>query len=106
MPDNWILSESGSGEGLYSFLSSVISHTLHQKRSTKSAYWLSDKELLNVNCDLAKAKKAHIKITPDKKCAVCMRSIGDKVFVVYPNIVAAQHTFITAKGLSICPLTG
>ena len=49
------------------------------------------------------AQKAHILITTERKCAVCTRSIGDKVFVVYPNAVVAHHTCI--KNNTMCPTT-
>ena len=38
----------------------------------------STKDLLNVEYNLTKAKKAHIKITAEKNCSVCHRRIGDK----------------------------
>ena len=84
-------------------------------------------DLLNVECQYANAKKAYVRITQEKKCAVCTRSIGDKVkiiininiiknytkinlyknvtkvFVVYPNAVVAHHTCI--KNNAICPKT-
>ena len=43
-------------DGLYSFLSSIISHTLHQKRSMKSAKHLSEMDLLNVEVNLVEDK--------------------------------------------------
>ena len=62
-------------------------------------------ELLNVECDLVQVKKANIKITIDKKCATCARSIADKAFCVYPNGVVVHQTCISNKGISICPVT-
>lgn len=81
IPDNWKLADSGTEDGLVCFLNSVISHTLHQRRSNTAAKHLSEMDLLNVECQYAQAKKAHIRITTEKKCAVCNRSIGDKVII-------------------------
>ena len=105
LPEDWLLGE-GEEDGLFSFLASITSHTLNQKRIVKCAKHLSEMDLLNVECNLVKARKAHIKITAEKNCSVCSRRIGDKVFVVYPNGVTAHHTCVSNKGLSICPLTG
>ena len=63
-------------------------------------------DLVNSDFNLAKTKKANIKITSEKNCSVCHRRIGDKVFVVYPNGVVAHHTCISNKAQSICPVTG
>ncbi|CAD8157651.1 unnamed protein product [Paramecium pentaurelia] len=103
IPENWILADQGEDDGLFQFLNSVISHTLHQKRSTKAAFHLSDMDLLNVECLNASTKQANVRITSEKKCAVCSRSIGEKVFVVYPNAVIAHHTCI--KSNTVCPQT-
>ncbi|CAD8065668.1 unnamed protein product [Paramecium sonneborni] len=103
IPEDWILADQGEDDGLFQFLNSVISHTLHQKRSTKAAYHLSDMDLLNVECLNASTKQANVRITSEKKCAVCSRSIGEKVFVVYPNAVIAHHTCIRSN--TVCPLT-
>jgi len=56
MPPEFLLADSGADDGLYSFISSTISHTLHEKRSYQSAKNLSEMDLLNVECSLAKAK--------------------------------------------------
>ena len=79
IPDNWILSEDPENDGVYFFLKNVMSHTLNQKRINKCAKHMSEMDLLNVECTLTKAKKAHIKIHLDKNCSVCHRKIGDKV---------------------------
>jgi hypothetical protein len=63
-------------------------------------------DLLNEECKLVKVKKANIKITADKKCFICKKSISDKIFVVYPNGVVAHHVCISNKGPTICPQTG
>lgn len=92
IPDDWKLSDQqGGDDGLYTFLSSVISYTMHQKRKTDSAKSLSEMDAVNASYQLAKAKQAYLKISPDKQCSVCKKLIGDKVFVVYPNGVVAHH---------------
>lgn len=106
IPDDWILEEKGNYDGLYAFLSSVTSYTLNQKRNMKCAKHISEMDLINVEYNLTKAKKANIKITTEKNCSVCHRRIGDKVFVIYPNGVVAHHTCISNKAQSICPVTG
>lgn len=40
IPDDWMLNDE-TGGGLYDFLESAISHTLHQKRSLNTAKHLS-----------------------------------------------------------------
>ena len=42
---------------------------------------MSEMDLLDVEYQLAKAKKAHVKINATKKCLVCSRNIGDKVLI-------------------------
>jgi hypothetical protein len=106
IPQDWILEEKGNFDGLYAFLSSITSHTLNQKRNMKCAKHISEMDLVNVEYNLTKAKKANIKITTEKNCSVCHRRIGDKVFVIYPNGVVAHHTCISNKAQSICPVTG
>jgi hypothetical protein len=108
LPEWWKLEEKEEGsneEGLHAFLSSILSHTLNQKRTMKVAKHLSEMDLVNSDFKLASTKKAHIKITSEKNCSVCHRRIGDKVFVVYPNGVVAHHTCISNKAQSICPVT-
>ncbi len=90
IPDDWILADESEDNGVYTYLKSVISYNLHQKRNLKCAKAMSEMDLLNVECNLAKAKKANIKITSDKNCCVCHRKIGDKVFGVFPNGVTAH----------------
>jgi hypothetical protein len=68
-----------SGGGLYDFLESAISHTLHQKRSLNTARYLSEMDLLNVEYALAKTKQASVRFTFTKKCRVCHKPIADKV---------------------------
>ncbi|CAD8051809.1 unnamed protein product [Paramecium primaurelia] len=104
IPDNWILSDQSEEDGLFQFLKSVISHTLHQKRSTKAAYQSSQVDLLYVQYQVGSAKQANVRMTSEKKCSVCSKTIGEKVFVIYPNSVLAHHTCI--KSNTICPQTG
>lgn len=106
MPDKWMLQESGNEDGLHAFLSSILSHTLNQKRNMKVAKHMSEMDLVNIEYQLTKTKRANIKITTEKNCSVCHRRIGDKVFVIYPNGVVAHHTCISNKAQSICPVTG
>lgn len=109
LPEWWKLEEKREGsveDGLHAFLSNILSHTLNQKRNMKVAKHLSEMDLVNSDFNLAKTKKANIKITSEKNCSVCHRRIGDKVFVVYPNGVVAHHTCISNKAQSICPVTG
>lgn len=109
LPEWWKLEEKGDNsneDGLYAFLSNILSYTLNQKRNMKVAKHLSEMDLVNSDFNLAKTKKANIKITSEKNCSVCHRRIGDKVFVVYPNGVVAHHTCISNKAQSICPVTG
>ncbi|KRW98817.1 WD40-repeat-containing domain [Pseudocohnilembus persalinus] len=105
IPADVLLSETGEDSSLYSFISSTLSHTLHQKRTYQSAKNLSEMDLLNAEYHLVKAKQAYIKINTEKKCRVCTNPITNKVFVVYPNGVAAHYTCVQ-KDLSICPKTG
>jgi len=60
---------------------------------------------LHIDSKLTIAKKAHVKITIDKKCVYCQKKIGDTVFAVYPNGVVARHTCVGVKNQNICPLT-
>jgi hypothetical protein len=45
---------------------------------------------LHIDSKLTIAKKAHVKITREKKCVYCQKKIGDTVFAVYPNGVVAR----------------
>lgn len=48
-------------------------------------------DLLNVECLNATTKQANVRITTDKKCAVCSRSIGEKViFMVIRYLLSIQ----------------
>ena len=79
---------------------------LHEKRTSKCTKRLSDIDKLNVDAKLITAKKAHIKITHEKNCAVCHRKIGElKVFAVYPNGVIAHHKCVGIENQNVCPLT-
>lgn len=78
IPNDWMLNEEAGG-GLYDFLESAISHTLHQKRSLNTAKYLSEMDLLNVEHALAKTKQASVRFTFTKKCRVCHKPIADKV---------------------------
>lgn len=83
---------SKKDNSVFLFLQSVISHILHEKRLTKCTKNLSEMDKLHVDAKLTVAKKAHVRITHDKICAVSHKKIGDKVFAVYPNGVVARHT--------------
>jgi len=47
-------------------------------------------DLQNVKCNLINTKKANVRITEDKKCAICHKSIGDKTVCIYPNGVVVD----------------
>lgn len=57
IPEDWKLSDkSGADDGLFTFLSSVISYTMHQKRKTDSIESLSEMDAVNATYQLVKAK--------------------------------------------------
>ncbi|EAR82468.1 transforming growth factor-beta receptor-associated protein, putative (macronuclear) [Tetrahymena thermophila SB210] len=115
IPDDWVLQEftsQSSGEsftandGLYSFLTQTISSSLHNRRQVSCAKNLSEMDLQNVKYNLTNAKKAYVRISEEKKCAICHKSIGDKTVCVYPNaVVADQKCVSNGQSLTICPLT-
>eukprot|EP01017_Pseudomicrothorax_dubius_P037973 TRINITY_DN5632_c0_g1_i3.p1 TRINITY_DN5632_c0_g1~~TRINITY_DN5632_c0_g1_i3.p1 ORF type:complete len:105 (-),score=25.40 TRINITY_DN5632_c0_g1_i3:46-360(-) len=88
-------------------LYSVLSNTVSMKRSKKISRACSEMDLLNVGCQLARAKKANIRVSYDKVCAYCLKKIGEKAFVVYPNgITIHQHCSISQNfSPFICPIT-
>ncbi len=48
IPEDWMISDTlGYGDGVYTFLSSVISHTLDQRRCVKSMWHLSEMDRRN-----------------------------------------------------------
>jgi hypothetical protein len=81
IPSDWMLNDEAGG-GLYDFLESAISHTLHQKRSLNTAKYLSEMDLLNVEYALANTKKASVRFTFAKKCRMCHKPIADKVKLI------------------------
>jgi hypothetical protein len=60
-----------------------MSHTLHESRFNRAAKYVAEMDLLNVECKLADAKKAHLLITNENQCAICGKSIADKVFIYF-----------------------
>ena len=72
--------------GIYQFLESAITHTLHEKRSTDTAKHLSEMDLLNVEYNLVEAKRAYLRFTIKKKCCICGAHIADKVLLPH-NVV-------------------
>ena len=66
---------------------------------------MSEMEKLQIEAKLVKRKKAHVKITKHKDCAVCNKKIDDKVFAVFPNGVVARYTCIGNENKHICPKT-
>lgn len=81
LPGDWMLNDDNGG-GLYDFLESAITHTLHNKRAYNTAKYLSEMDFLNVEYDLAKAKLASVRLTLKKNCKVCERPILDKVIII------------------------
>lgn len=79
IPDDWMLNESEGAGGVYQFLESAITHTLHEKRSTYTAKHLSEMDLLNVEYNLVEAKRAFLRFTLKKTCCICNACIGDRV---------------------------
>lgn len=103
IPDNWLLSDDDGG--IYPFLESAIIHTLHEKRSTYTSKYLSEMDLLNTQYNLIQAKKAYLRFTYKKKCAVCDTPISDKYFVVYPNATVIHQACVKKEKNTICPIT-
>ena len=100
IPDNWNLQQNG----VYAFLFYALSNTLHNRRNAKVAKYVSQMDTLNTEYKLLKAQSAHVNITYNRKCALCNKTIGRTVFVVYPNGIVAHHTCSQDK-LTICPVT-
>jgi len=105
IPDDWDLDQDGQSQsGVYQFLFYALSYTLHNKRNSKVAKYVSQMDSLNSEFKLLKAQSAYVNITHNRKCAVCGKGIGKTVFVAYPNGVVAHHTCSQDK-LNICPVT-
>lgn len=80
IPEDWMLNDGDGGSGgVYQFLESAITHTLHEKRSNYAAKHLSEMDLLNAEYNLIQAKKAYLRFTYTKKCSFCDVPIADKV---------------------------
>jgi len=105
IPEDWLISGDEDNNGVYIFLTASLSSKLHKRRNTKIAKSLCEMDQLNVECTVAKAQQANVKITQDKNCSVCGKKIGEKVFVVYPNGVTTHHTCRADNDLTICPIT-
>ncbi len=70
----------------------------------KVAKNLSDMDTQNVICNLIKAKQAYVRITDEKKCIVCHKSIADKNICVYPNGVVVDYKCVNnGQSLCVCP---
>ena len=80
LPGDWMLNEENGG-GLYDFLQSAITHTLHNKRAYNSAKYLSEMDFLNVEYDLAKTKLASVRLPLNKTCKACTKPMLDKVLI-------------------------
>jgi len=104
IPEDFPLKEELDENGVYTFLFSAFSSSLHQRRNTKMAKSISEMDLFNSECNLFKAQGAHVKITKFRKCDVCGSLIGKKAFVVYPNGVVADRN-CTSDNFKICPIT-
>lgn len=65
---------------------------------------LSKANYTNVSYELSRLTTLGALITKETICKVCMKYIGEKVFVRYPN--GSIIHFRCAKDLSVCPLTG
>lgn len=105
IPEDWLISGDEENNGVYIFLTASLSSRLHKRRNTKIAKSLCEMDQLNVECTVAKAQQANVKITQDRNCSVCGKKIGEKVFVVYPNGVTTHHTCRADNDLHICPVT-
>jgi len=105
IPDDWTLSaDDEDDKGVYSFLLYSLSSTLHTKRNARVAKYLSELDSLNTQYKLLKAQSAHVTINNSRRCALCNKTIGRTVFVVYPNGVIAHHSCSLDK-LTVCPVT-
>jgi hypothetical protein len=88
---------------VFSFLSSVTSHILHQKRVYECTKELSQIDFINAKGKLVEAKQAYVIIRKATKCAKCEMTIGDKQFVVFPNGIVTQTCCYSDK--EVCPIT-
>ena len=52
IPGDWMVSDSNDDNGIYSFLKSVISYCLNQRRIMSCARNVAEMDLLNVECEL------------------------------------------------------
>jgi len=104
IPNDFPLKEEGDDNGVYTFLFSAFSSTLHERRNVKMSKAISEMDLFNSECNLFKAQGAHVKITKHRKCDVCGSLIGKKAFVVYPNGVVADRN-CTSDNFKVCPVT-
>jgi recombinational DNA repair protein (RecF pathway) len=104
IPPDFPMKEDSDDNGVYTFLFSAFSSTLHQRRNSKMAKSVSEMDLFNAECNLIKAQGAHVKITKNRKCDVCAVGIGKRAFVVYPNGVVADRQ-CTSDNFKICPVT-
>lgn len=74
-----MLNELEGVGGIYQFMESAITNTLHEKRTNYTSKHLSEMDLLNVEYNLIQAKRAYLRFTYQKKCVICQTPIADKV---------------------------
>eukprot|EP00736_Rhodelphis_marinus_P012299 Rmarinus@m.12247 len=64
---------------------------LHERRSGQIVKSLSKLENVNVHCQALDLRSRAIAITHTRRCPVCQRLIGGKVFVAFPNGEIVHH---------------
>eukprot|EP00735_Rhodelphis_limneticus_P000528 TRINITY_DN1090_c0_g1::TRINITY_DN1090_c0_g1_i1::g.29901::m.29901 TRINITY_DN1090_c0_g1::TRINITY_DN1090_c0_g1_i1::g.29901 ORF type:complete len:966 (+),score=226.36,sp/Q8R5L3/VPS39_MOUSE/24.27/6e-65,Vps39_2/PF10367.4/5.9e+03,Vps39_2/PF10367.4/3.3e-28,CNH/PF00780.17/3.5e-22,CNH/PF00780.17/1.9e+03,Vps39_1/PF10366.4/3.1e-06,Vps39_1/PF10366.4/9.5e+03,Clathrin/PF00637.15/7e+03,Clathrin/PF00637.15/2.5e-05,TPR_2/PF07719.12/6.1,TPR_2/PF07719.12/4.7,TPR_2/PF07719.12/8.7e+02,TPR_8/PF13181.1/2.9e+02,TPR_8/PF len=67
------------------YLTISMRHHVHSRRSNQIMKELCKMGNLNAQCSLVEYRSKPILITPSKKCAICQRLIGDKVFAAQPD---------------------
>ena len=101
IPDDWMLNDFEGVGGIYQFLESSITHTLHEKRTTYTAKHLSEMDLLNAEYNLVQAKQAYLRFTVKKKCCICNSHIADKVsYLLHRYLQCTPMLMYAIKGVS------
>eukprot|EP01017_Pseudomicrothorax_dubius_P045228 TRINITY_DN7791_c0_g2_i1.p1 TRINITY_DN7791_c0_g2~~TRINITY_DN7791_c0_g2_i1.p1 ORF type:complete len:414 (-),score=114.11 TRINITY_DN7791_c0_g2_i1:134-1375(-) len=98
IPDDWILEKDGF---LMKYMLAASDNSMSLKRNAQISSTLSQMDIMEVDARLAKSKQATVRVTFDKVCDFCMKKIGEKAFLIYPNGITIHQACSISQNFSL-----
>ena len=107
IPEEWGLIDQHDGHedpSLLQYFELTFNDRLEKVNSYKVGKGVSEMYKLNLEAELMKLQKAHVIISPERKCKACLKPLaGAKSFYVFPNGIITHANCV--KSVNICPVT-